>query len=85
MMAHKWCGLGQMVAVFVAGGAEDRGLIWDILFQVGPTLLFPIWGIALAVATVGYYERRRGPCGVCGRGASSKGGISNRSREWGAI
>ena len=64
MMAHKWCGLGQMVAVLVAGGAENRELIWDILFQVGPRLLFPIWGVALAVATVGYYERRRGPCRV---------------------
>jgi len=85
MMVHKWCGLGQMVAVLVAGGAEDRGIIGDILFQLGPTLLFPIWDAALAVARLGYYERRRGPCSVCGRGASSEGGISNRSREEGAI
>jgi hypothetical protein len=37
---------------------------------IGPTALFPVWGVALAVATLGYYYRRRGPCSVCGRGAS---------------
>jgi hypothetical protein len=62
-----WSGLDQMVAALVAGGAGDKGLIWEILFQVGPTLLFPVWGVALAVATLGYYERRRGPCRVCGQ------------------
>ncbi|HEU5102713.1 MAG TPA: hypothetical protein VFU22_27000 [Roseiflexaceae bacterium] len=76
-----WSGLGQMAAVLVAGGAEDRGIVGAILFQVGPTLLFPVWGVALAVATLGYYYRRRGPCRVCGRGASSEGGTSTRSRE----
>jgi hypothetical protein len=75
-----WFGLGQMVAAVVAGGAEDRGIIGEILFQVGPTLLFPVWGVALAVATLGYYYRRRGPCGVCGRGASSQVGEPS-SRE----
>jgi len=65
-----WCGLGQMVAYSAAAGAEGIGLIGEIAFQVGPTLLFPVWGIALAVATLGYYYRRRGPCSVCGRGAS---------------
>jgi hypothetical protein len=35
-------------------------------------LLFPVWGAALAVATLGYYYRRRGPCSVCGRGALSQ-------------
>ena len=63
-----WSGLGQMVANLVAGGAAGIGLIGEIIFQVGPTLLFPVWGVALAVATLGYYYRRRGPCDVCGRG-----------------
>jgi hypothetical protein len=69
-----WFGRDQMVAAMVAGGAEGRGGVGEILFQVGPTLLFPVWGVALAVATVGYYYRRRGPCRVCGRGASNEGG-----------
>lgn len=42
----------------------------SILIVVGPTLLFPVWGAALAVGTLGYYYRRRGPCGKCGRGTT---------------
>ena len=44
-------------------------IIEKITFVLGPTMLFPVWGVALAVATLGYYYRRRGPCNVCGRGA----------------
>jgi hypothetical protein len=73
-----WSGLGQMVAALVAGGAEDVEIIGAIIFVVGPTLLFPVWGVALAVATLGYYYRRRGPCNVCGRGASGEVGISTQ-------
>jgi len=65
-----WSGLGQMVSNAVAAGAEGTELIGEIIFQLGPTLLFPVWGVALAVATLGYYYRRRGPCQVCGRGES---------------
>jgi hypothetical protein len=65
-----WVGLPQMVANLVASGVEGIGITGAIIFQVGPTLLFPVWGAALAVATLGYYYRRRGPCEVCGRGAS---------------
>jgi hypothetical protein len=67
-----WSGLDQMVANLAAGRAEATGLIGEITFQVGPTLLFPVWGLALAAATLGYYYRRRGPCRVCGRGASGE-------------
>ena len=66
-----WSVLAQMVANSAASGAEGIGLIREITFGVGPTLLFPVWGLALAVATLGYYYRRRGPCSVCGRGASA--------------
>ena len=65
-----WSGLAQMVAGMAAGGAADIEIIGAIIFQLGPTLLFPVWGVALAVATLGYYYRRRGPCSVCGRGGS---------------
>lgn len=67
-------GIGQMGAALAAGGAEGIRLIWELTIQIGPTLLFPVWGAALAVATLGYYLRRRGPCSVCGRGASGKAG-----------
>ena len=54
----------------MAEGATTTGeKIWIV---VGPTVLFPVWGAALAVATLGYYFRRRGPCEVCGRGESSE-------------
>jgi hypothetical protein len=62
-------GVNQMVAAMAAGGARETELVGAVIFQVGPTLLFPIWGAALAVASLGYWYRRRGPCRVCGRGA----------------
>jgi hypothetical protein len=32
-----------------------------------PMLLWPLWGVALAAATLAYHHRRRGPCAHCGR------------------
>ena len=61
-----WSGLDRMAAGLAALGAKGAGLVGELFFQVGPTLLFPVWGGALAVATLGYYYRRRGPCRVCG-------------------
>jgi hypothetical protein len=65
-----WSGLGQMTANLAAMDADAKEVTCAILFEAGPTLLFPLWGIALAVATLGYYYRRRGPCSVCGRNDS---------------
>lgn len=62
-----WSGLPQMVAASVAGGTKDMGII-----GFAPTALFPVWGLSLAVATLGYYYRRRGVCGTCGCGAPVK-------------
>ena len=56
-----WSSLGQTVSSVGA-----------VLFALGPTLLFPLWGAALAVAALGYYDRRRSPCSVCGRGEFSR-------------
>jgi hypothetical protein len=80
-----WSSLASMVAALQAGGAEGLRLIYEIIFQVGSTLLFPVWGGSLAVATLGYYYRRRGLCSVCGRGPSGEvckdsTGTVNRSR-----
>jgi hypothetical protein len=76
-----WSGLAQMIGALVAGGGKDIGIIGGIVFHVGPTLLFPVWGLALAVATLGYYYRRRGPCSVCGRGASGEVGKPSSSYQ----
>jgi hypothetical protein len=62
-----WSGLGMMVNNLAASGAKGVEITGAVIFQVGPTLLFPVWGIFLAVATLGYYFRRRGQCRVCGR------------------
>ncbi|WP_040422945.1 hypothetical protein [Actinopolymorpha alba] len=35
---------------------------------MGPELLWPLWGGALAAATLAYYYRRRGTCRICRRG-----------------
>jgi hypothetical protein len=35
---------------------------------LAPELLWPLWGVALAAATLAYYYRRRGTCARCGRG-----------------
>ena len=68
-------GLAQMVAGMAASGVEEIEIIGALIFQLGPTLLFPVWGVALGVATLGYYYRRRGPCKVCGRGAGTPAGV----------
>ncbi|MBA2534804.1 MAG: hypothetical protein H0V21_07320 [Rubrobacter sp.] len=34
---------------------------------LAPELLWPLWGAALAAATLAYYYRRRGRCEICGR------------------
>jgi hypothetical protein len=62
-----WAGYAQMADAAAASGQD----IWSVL---GPTLLFPVWGAALALAALGYYYRRRGPCRICGRGAPGKAG-----------
>jgi len=62
-----WSGLDRMLAELARAGAKGIGIVWAATFQVGPVLLFPVWGVALAVATLGYYYRRRGACVVCGK------------------
>jgi hypothetical protein len=72
-----WSGYTQLAAGAAATGE-------DMMIVVGPTLLFPVWAVALAVATLGYYYRRRGPCSVCGRDSSGEVGkpsFSYQTRE----
>lgn len=39
----------------------------DSWTTLGPLLLWPLWGVALAVGALAYYLRRRGRCRFCGR------------------
>jgi len=64
-----WSGFAQLVGKSVTGEVEAIDII-----GLAPTMLFVVWGVALAVAALGYYYRRRGPCGMCGRGDSGQGG-----------
>lgn len=61
-------GYGQLGDAAAASGQ-------DVRIVVGPAALFLVWGVALAVATLGYYYRRRGPCATCGRGASGEAAV----------
>jgi hypothetical protein len=63
-----WASLAGMVKNLEMTGSHGTVLFVEVFFQLGPTLLFPLWGIALAIAAMDYYYRRRGPCNVCGRG-----------------
>jgi hypothetical protein len=50
------------VGAFVHHGFPEEG--WA---TTAPTLLWPAWGVSLAVATLGYHYRRRASCDRCGR------------------
>ena len=52
--------LGEIGELFTFVGDED----WAAL---APELLWPLWGVALALATLAYFYRRRGPCPQRGR------------------
>ncbi|GAA2213512.1 hypothetical protein GCM10009850_089750 [Nonomuraea monospora] len=41
---------------------------WDMWATWVPSLLWPLWGVALAAATLAYHLRRRGRCRSCGLG-----------------
>jgi hypothetical protein len=64
-----WSGFAQLVGKSLTGEAEAIDIV-----GLAPTMLFIVWGAALAVATLGYYYRRRGPCEMCGRGAPGQDG-----------
>jgi hypothetical protein len=55
--------------------ADNAGIIGqDLRITVSPTMLFPVWVVSFAVATLGYCYRQRGPCGKCDRGTPGKVG-----------
>ncbi|MCK2218630.1 hypothetical protein MF672_033260 [Actinomadura sp. ATCC 31491] len=42
----------------------------DMWATWAPSLAWPLWGVALAAATLAYHLRRRGACRRCGRGGA---------------
>ncbi|WP_186810501.1 hypothetical protein [Cellulosimicrobium sp. TH-20] len=59
------------LSLIVLGFGESRlALTADSWGAVGPTLLWPVWSLALGAATYAYWLRRRGTCRVCGRGGA---------------
>ncbi|RIQ20718.1 hypothetical protein [Jiangella rhizosphaerae] len=50
----------------IKAGIADSTFTSDDWAAVGPALLWPLWGVALAVATLAYWLRRRGTCADCG-------------------
>lgn len=53
--------------VAVGLGEGELALTADRWGAVGPTLLWPLWSVALGAATYAYWLRRRGTCRTCGR------------------
>lgn len=56
------------------GGGFELGIgetltLEDQWAAILPELLWPVWGLALATATLAYYYRRRGNCPICARGS----------------
>jgi hypothetical protein len=60
----------SMIGYLAAEGEPALNIAVESFFQVGPALLFPVWGCALAAAALAYYYRRRGACHMCGRRAA---------------
>ncbi|GHO46343.1 hypothetical protein [Ktedonospora formicarum] len=54
----------EYVRLVVTSAYGDFMSNWTTM---GPELLWPIWGVALAIATAAYYYRRRGSCKHCGQ------------------
>lgn len=53
--------LGLVTSGTMAHLAGDGALL------AAPMLLWPVWGVALGAAALGYHLRRRGACRTCGR------------------
>ncbi|MFE5864527.1 NYN domain-containing protein [Streptomyces virginiae] len=59
-----------VAVVLIPGGLQmirggDQPFGWGTNY---PAMLWVPWGVALGIATLGYYLRRRGTCGHCARG-----------------
>jgi hypothetical protein len=66
-----WSGFAKIFGASIDGQ--------DMRIVIGPVALFPIWAASLAVATLGYYYRRRGPCKICGRGTPDEAAKTSSS------
>jgi hypothetical protein len=61
---------------FAMGRIELTANTWGLFV---PEFFWPVWGIALGVATLAYHLRRRGRCAHCGRGGPAVSATSFRA------
>ncbi|NUO59436.1 MAG: hypothetical protein HOV71_21515 [Hamadaea sp.] len=57
--------VGIMAFVATPGVFAFQGA--DAVREVSPMLFWPLWGVALVLAAIGYHLRRRSQCALCGR------------------
>ena len=73
-LAHQFVSLtgGILVAIFVLSASvslvADPGFGSGVTIATLPQLLFPLWGLALGAAALGYHLRRRPACPECAEG-----------------
>ncbi|UVI29603.1 hypothetical protein [Paenibacillus spongiae] len=58
---------GLKISPVIISGIMKGSINGDNWGEMGPTLFWLPWGIALGMATIAYYIRRRGRCRQCGR------------------
>ena len=64
----------SMIVRSAAQGFFLPGALSENWGAVGPTWLWPLWGLALGAATLGYYLRRRGE--LCDRGTTARASLT---------
>jgi hypothetical protein len=71
MLAVVPASLVAMAVTAASTGLLSHPKFWEIAGGLSitalPMALWPLWGVALGVATLAYYLRRRGGCARCGR------------------
>jgi hypothetical protein len=62
------CGAVVTIALASAGAGEIRRIVWSrpAAWLIDPMAYWPLWAVALGLATLAYHLRTRPPCPDCG-------------------